>query len=243
MRKLNWATIVLDLIYIALGVLFIVRPEGVESFLCYILAAAVAVIGLLYLAGYFIQKVGESGQREGNGFAFGLLLIILAIFIVAKQTLVISLVPFLFGVMVLIRGLMVIQGVFIMRSLRFNILIPLITGAVTMGVGLFIMLFPFATATMLFILIGVGLMIGGLTGIAQEFLIWHLSRQHAHEKERARDTQYAIDVEATAVGPAFADEETVAAVAAEEPQEPAAETQDADIVTEPDPAKAGQAEE
>ena len=228
MRKLNWATIVLDLIYIALGVLFIVRPEGVESFLCYILAAAVAVIGLLYLAGYFIQKVDESGQREGNGFAFGLLLIILAIFIVAKQTLVISLVPFLFGVMVLIRGLMVIQGVFIMRSLRFNILIPLITGAVTMGVGLFIMLFPFATATMLFILIGVGLMIGGLTGIAQEFLIWHLSRQHAHEKERARDTQYAIDVEATAVGPAFADEETAAAVAAEETAEPAEEAAEQD---------------
>ncbi|MBQ9015105.1 MAG: DUF308 domain-containing protein [Firmicutes bacterium] len=199
MRKLNWASLVLDLIYIALGVLFVVHPQGVESVLCYILAAAVAVIGLLYLAGYFIQKVGESGVREGNGFAFGILLIIMAVFIVAKQSLVISLVPFLFGVMVLIRGLMVIQNMFILRRLGFSLLIPLITGLVTMGLGLFVMLFPFETATVLFILIGVGLLVGGITGIAHEVITWHLSREHAHEKERARDMAVAKEAEVTRV--------------------------------------------
>ena len=58
-RKLNWATIVLDLIYIALGIIFIIRPDGVESALCYILALAIAIIGLLYIGGYFIQKPDE----------------------------------------------------------------------------------------------------------------------------------------------------------------------------------------
>ena len=147
------------------------------------------VTSWLYLAGYFIQKADESGQREGNGFAFGILLIIMAIFIVAKQTLVISLVPFLFGVMVLIRGLMVIQGIFIMRRFRFNILIPLITGLLTMALGIFVMLFPFETAAMLFVLIGIGLIVGGLTGIAQEVLTWHLARQHEHEQERRKDME------------------------------------------------------
>ena len=123
MRKLNWSGLLLDLIYIALGVVFIIHPEGVESILCYILAAAVAVIGLMYLVGFFIQKADESGHREGNGFAFGVLLVILAIFIVVKQTLVISLVPFLFGVMVAIRGLMVIQNMFLICV----ILIPILT--------------------------------------------------------------------------------------------------------------------
>lgn len=197
MRKLNWASLVLDLIYIALGILFIVRPQGVESILCYILAAAVAVIGLLYLAGYFIQKADDSGHREGNGFAFGILLIIMAIFIVAKQSLVISLVPFLFGVMVLIRGLMVIQNMFILRRLGFNILIPLVAGLLTMGFGIFVMLFPFETATLLFILIGVGLLVGGISGIGQEFMTWHLARQQAHEKERARDMEGARPAEVT----------------------------------------------
>lgn len=195
MRKLNWSGLLLDLIYIALGVVFIIHPEGVESILCYILAAAVAVIGLMYLIGFFIQKADESGHREGNGFAFGILLIILAIFIVVKQTLVISLVPFLFGVMVAIRGLMVIQGMFLMRRLGINPLIPLVSGLVTMGLGLFVMLFPFETATVLFILIGVGLLVGGLTGIAQEVLSWHRSRQQYHEQERARDMEGARTVQ------------------------------------------------
>ncbi|MBQ9059888.1 MAG: DUF308 domain-containing protein [Firmicutes bacterium] len=196
MRKLNWASLVLDLIYIALGILFIVHPQGVESILCYILAAAVAVIGLLYLVGYFIlQTADESGRREGNGFAFGILLIIMAIFIVAKQSLVISLVPFLFGVMVLIRGLMVIQNMFVLRRLGFNILIPLVAGLLTMGFGIFVMLFPFETATLLFILIGVGLLVGGVSGIGQEFITWHLARQQAHARERARDMEGARDME------------------------------------------------
>ena len=232
MRKLNWASLVLDLIYIALGVVFIIRPTGVESILCYILAAAVAVIGLLYLAGYFIQKADESGQREGNGFAFGILLIIMAIFIVAKQTLVISLVPFLFGVMVLIRGLMVIQGIFIMRRFGFNILIPLITGLLTMALGIFVMLFPFETAAMLFVLIGVGLIVGGLTGIAQEVLTWHLARQHEHEQERRKDMEgvqriKVYEPEEGAVEEAEADEAAVDGEAAAEaaPAEAPAETE------------------
>lgn len=205
MRKLNWSTIILDLIYIALGVVFIIHPEGVESVLCYILAASVAVIGLLYLIGYFIQKVGESGRREGNGFAFGILLIILAIFIVAKQQLVISLVPFLFGVMVMIRGLMVIQNTFVLRRLGMNLWIPLGSGLLSMGLGLFVMLFPFQTAAMLFILIGVGLIIGGISGIAQEIMTWHLSHQKAHAEERAKDMEGihrpAEDEEITEAGP------------------------------------------
>lgn len=187
MRKLNWSTILLDLIYILLGIVFIIRPTGVESVLCYILAAAVAVIGLLYLLGYIIQRTDEHGHRQGNGFALGILLIIMAIFIISKQELVISLVPFLFGVMVMIRGLMVIQGAFLFRRLGLHIGIPLGTGLITMALGLFVMLFPFSTATMLFVLIGSGLLVGGFTGIAQEAMTWHTSRQKAHEEERARD--------------------------------------------------------
>lgn len=225
MRKLNWSSLVLDLIYIALGILFVIHPEGVESILCYILAAAVAVIGLLYLAGYFIQKVDESGHREGNGFAFGILLIIMAIFIVAKQSLVISLVPFLFGVMVLIRGLMVIQNMFVLRRLGFNILIPLVAGLVTMGFGIFVMLFPFQTATVLFILIGVGLLVGGIIGIGQEFMTWHLARKQVHEQERARDMEGAVDVRSVSVYDAedgSEEPETAeTAEAVEEPQESA----------------------
>lgn len=199
MRKLNWASLGLDLIYILLGLVFIIHPEGVESALCYILATSVAVIGILCLLGWLIQKTDEYGHRQGNGFVFGVVLIILAVFIIAKQSLVIALVPFLFGVMVLIRGVMVIQAVFQMRRMGFPIVIPLTSGLLTVALGLFIMLFPFATADVLFILIGVGLIIGGISGILQEFQIWHLVREKHHAEERARDMEGAQTVEVMTV--------------------------------------------
>lgn len=202
MKKLSWAKIIMDLIYIALGVVFVIRPEGVESVLCYILAAMVTLFGLAYLVGFFIQKADEDGHREGNGFVLGILLIILAIFIVAKQDLVITLVPFLFGVMVLVRGLMVIQLVFVMRRKGFPIAVPLISSLLTMALGILVMLFPVESMTTLFIMIGIGLIVGGISGIVEEILMWHYLRQFAHEVERARDMAVAQAVSETDILPA-----------------------------------------
>ena len=216
MKALKWTDLILNLIYIALGLLFMIRPEGVERFLCYILAVAVAVIGLLYLIGYFLQRTDENGAREGNGFAVGILLIIVAIFIIVKQDLVISLVPFLFGFMVLIRGLMTIQGVFVMLRLGFSIAVPLVSGLLDMALGLFVMLYPFETAKVLFILIGVGLLVGGITGIAQELLLEHLIRSKLHEEERARDMEGAERVRSAKAGQNAADAEVKALEANED---------------------------
>jgi len=189
MRKLKWATIVPDIIYIILGVIFIIRTEQVEDYLCYILAVALAVFGVLYLIGYFLQSPDKHGQREGNGFAFGILLIILAIFIVYKQVLVTSLVPFLFGVMVVFRGLMLIQSVFAMRYMNIKAPGPLSAGLITAAFGLFVMLFPFKTSSTLFVFIGIGLLIGGLAGFVIELVMWNRARNMEHELERARDME------------------------------------------------------
>lgn len=209
MQKQNWSSFVIALIYMALGVVFIIRPEGVESILCYILAAALAVMGLLYLLGYFISPVGADGRRSGNGFVIGILLIFMALFIVVKQELIISLVPFLFGVMILIRGLFTVQAAFYMKRISGRFLEPVIAGLVLMGLGLFIMLFPFETAKVLFILIGVGMILGGLMAIAEEIVVRIMVRRREHDLERARDMAHAVDA-ADAAGIAKADAADVA---------------------------------
>lgn len=239
MKKLNWATIVLDLIYMALGILFIIHPEGVESVLCYILAASVAVIGLLYLIGHFLQKPAEGGYREGSGFVMGILLIILAVFIISKQNLVISLVPFLFGVMVLVRGLMILQNLFYMRYLGIHFGLPLGTGLLNVVLGLFVMLFPFETATLLFIIIGIGLLAGGISGIISEVMTMIHSRRREHELERARDMEGARTVRVKT----YRAEDGTDADALEEPYEldEPGEADALDAPDAPDHAKAGTA--
>lgn len=187
MKKINWANILMDLIYLVLGVVFIVRPADLESKMCYILACVMGAIGLLYLVGHFFQRVDESGRREGYGFTIGILLIILAIFVVQKQQLIIALVPFLFGIMVMIRGLIIIQNLFFFRRMGVGLLIPLGTGLVTMALGLIVMLYPFEKMTVLFTIIGIGLLVGGIAGVIEDVLVVSAIRKHAQARERAHD--------------------------------------------------------
>ena len=229
MKKMKWTMIITDVILILLGVAFVWRPDIMESIMCYLLAALVALVGLMYLAGYFIQKSNENGEREGNGFAIGLLLIFIAAFIVVRQEVIIALVPFLFGFLVVIRGLMVIQGAFMFRRLRSNILIPIVSGLLSMALGLFIMLFPFETMQTLFILIGISLMVGGISGIVHEIMVWHLLRRDAQERERIRDMAVTARKEARkGHGDAAVDSDAVVIDVEPEPAaDDAAEAEDA----------------
>lgn len=223
------SSIIIALIYIALGLLFIVMPKGVEDALCYVLAAAVAVFGLLYILGFIVSSSGADEAQGHNGFAIGILMIMMAIFIVVKQDLIITLVPFLFGVMVLVRGLFTIQTAFRIRRLGFPMGAPLIIGLVIMAFGLFIMLFPMEVGEALFILIGAGLLAAGVSGLVEEILVRTSKSRRAHERERLRD-----------MGPAVktydADEaEELEEVEVLEEPEPAEEPK---AIEEPMPAKA-----
>ena len=184
MRKINWKSILLALIYLLLGAMFLVKPEGVEDKLCYILSGSMGTMGLLYLIGHFFQKVDESGRKEGYGFAIGALLIILAVFVTQKQQLLISLVPFLFGIMVLIRGLIIIQNIGFFRRMGLGLAIPLISGVLTTALGLTVMLYPFEKMSVLFTFIGIGLVVGGCAGIIEEILIVSASRRLAADQEQ-----------------------------------------------------------
>ena len=222
------SSIIMALIYIALGILFIVRPQGVEGALCYVLAIAVAVFGLLYLVGYFITSASEEGRS--NGFAIGILMIMMAVFIVVKQDLIITLVPFLFGVMVLIRGLFTIQTAFMIRRLGYPMGIPLIMGLLIMAFGLFIMLFPLETGEALFIIIGAGLLASGVSGLIEEILVRTSHRRHVNAKERARDMAPAVKT--------YDSEEAEEVEVIETPEPAPAETPESAPAKTPEPAKA-----
>lgn len=145
------------------------------------------IMGLLYLVGHFFQKVDEGGHREGYGFAVGALLIILAIFVVEKQQMLLALVPFLFGIMVLIRGLIIIQNLFFFRRMGLGLVIPLISGVLTTGLGLAAMLYLFEKMSVLFTFIGIGLVVGGVAGIIEEILVFIAARKQAEVLRQVND--------------------------------------------------------
>ncbi len=172
MKKEYWSNLVVSIIYILLGTILLIHPTQVGNTLCYLLAAAVGVMGIIYIMSYMMTTVETRVVENGNGFAFGVVLIVLAVFIIAKKSLIISLVPFIFGFMITIKGILGIQNAMNLKRFGYGSFKGSIWAAVIVLIfGLVVMLFPFQTANVFFMFMGVGLILSGVIDIVANLMI------------------------------------------------------------------------
>lgn len=174
------AVSVVSVIYIILGLILVLKPTIVGDTLCYLLALSVGAMGVIYILTYVATNASDRVVEGNNGMAAGIILLILAVFILVKKSLVISLVPFLFGLMITVKGVAGIQHAMNMK--RFNV--ANYKGSLYAGVGiaifgLVIMMFPFDTVKLFFVIIGLGLVISGVLDLLETFV---LNRQVGKEE-------------------------------------------------------------
>ena len=100
-----------SLIYILFGLALMIWPQKVENVICALLAACVIIFGIAKILGYAVIKVETRIAEDTNGFAIGVSLIILGIFLWLKGTMIIALIPFILGFMITYKGLEGIQNV------------------------------------------------------------------------------------------------------------------------------------
>ena len=172
MKKENWSKLLVSIIYVILGMILILHPSEVGQTLCYILAIAVGVMGVIYILGYMMTTVETRVVENSNGFAFGVVLVVLAIFIMVKKSLIISLIPFIFGFMITVKGILGIQNAINLKRFGYGSFKGSMAAAIIVLIfGLVVMLFPFQTANAFFILMGVGLVLSGVVDIVANLMI------------------------------------------------------------------------
>jgi len=172
LKKENWSKLVVSLIYIILGLILIIYPAKVGETLCWILAIAVGAMGIIYVLGYLMTTVETRVVENSNGFAFGIVLLVLAVFIIAKQSLIISLIPFIFGFMITVKGILGIQNSINLKRFGYGSFKGSMAAAILVLIfGLVVMLFPFQTANAFFIIMGVGLALSGVIDIVANLMI------------------------------------------------------------------------
>lgn len=172
MKREYWSKMIVSIIYILLGLILIIDPTKVGNTLCYLLAAAVGVMGVIYILSYMMTTVETRVVESNNGFAFGVVLIVLAIFIIAKKSLIISLVPFIFGFMITVKGILGIQNAMNLKRFGYGSFKGSMWAAVLVVIfGLVVMLFPFQTAKLFFVVMGIGLVLSGAIDIVANLMI------------------------------------------------------------------------
>ena len=162
--KFKWKILLSAVLLILIGIVLLLFPETTAKTICYLVAAIAIIMGIVTMITYFFREVPINYYR--NDFVIGLAGIILGFFIIYKVELIISLVPFILGLVVTISGFSKIQDAIDMNRMGYrNWIGILVVAIVNVVLGIVLLLNPFEVATLMFRVMGIALIFSGITDI------------------------------------------------------------------------------
>lgn len=162
LKQLKWDTLLMGALYILLGIVALVIPETMERLLGFLIGVVLIIAGAVSMISYLLRDAHQNYYH--NDFLHGLLGILLGIVVLYKVDIIISLVPFLLGTLVLVSGLGKLQDVIDLKRLEYgNWILMLVLAVINIMLGLILIFNPMAVASLLFRLIGIGLIFSGVT--------------------------------------------------------------------------------
>ena len=185
MKNKNISKFVSSLIYILMGLALIMKPGLVEDAFCYILAAAAILIGIVKLIAYMATKVETRIAEDTNGFAVGISLILLGLFVLMKSTMFVLLVPFVLGFMITFKGIEGIQNALNLKKFGFGYRKGVMAVSVIIVIfGIVVMVNPFSTLKVLLVMLGIGLLASGVFDLLADMVFTRTLKKE--EKRQAQ---------------------------------------------------------
>lgn len=171
LKSLQINALIMAIIYVGLGLLFILMPETVTASIAIILGIVLLVAGVVYIINYFRRWDIE---YRSNGLAIGILFIFGALFLFFQSNLIEMIIPLLLGLAVVVSGTIKLQNAIVLYKTRERMWIPvLVLAVICLVLGFVIMIDPFGTLSALVIVIGIGLMLSGLSDLVIIILMAH----------------------------------------------------------------------
>lgn len=159
-----------SLVYVILGLVLILVPGLTMTTLVRIGAGALIATGIFDLLRYVFHK--ESDGKLNNRLVTGVILTIAGGILMSKPTLVINLVPTILGIALMIEGLVKLQRAIDLFRMKYTKwLSVLLVAAISLAIGILVLTNPFNTARTLVVIIGIGLVFAGLTGVIVNLVV------------------------------------------------------------------------
>ena len=171
-EQLKWNAFVGPLIWLLLGIVMIVWPDSFTKAVCLIIGIFFIIQGIIYIITYLRQK--ERNFFSPLRFVAGIVIGAMGIWVISRPDMVKLVIPIILSAVLLIHG--VIDFTFTFRMVRSGYKkwwIALIFSLLTIGAGLFIWFHPAFVADFMLILIGIGLIIDGVSDL---WMLWILGR-------------------------------------------------------------------
>ena len=162
LKELKWEAILTGVLYILLGIVALVVPETMQKTLGYLIGIVLIVAGLISIICYLLRDARENYYH--NEFVFGLVGMVVGAAVLYKVEVIISLIPFILGILVLFSGCSKLQDAIDLKRLGYGSWIGmLVVAVINIILGIVLICNPFQAAIVLFRVLGVGLIISGVS--------------------------------------------------------------------------------
>ncbi|MBE5836975.1 HdeD family acid-resistance protein [Butyrivibrio sp.] len=188
LKKMKLNYVIEAIVMIAIGAVLIFWTEASLLIMARALAILLVIAGVIFVFSYFLHK--ERSIVMSGGFAMGVIIAAIGVWIFLKPDTFTDFIPKLFGVFILLSGLMNLGQTISLVSYRYSLWwISLILAVGTIGMGAFLLFNPKDAKEIAVTIIGIFLVYDGITNL------WTISRVSKYAK-RVNQEMNAVDVEA-----------------------------------------------
>ncbi len=160
LKELKWEAILTGVLYILLGIVALVIPETMQKTLGYLIGIVLIVAGAVSMICYLLRDARDNYYH--NEFVFGLVGIVVGVAVLYKVEVIISLIPFILGILVLFSGCSKLQDAIDLKRLSYGSWVGmLVVAVINIILGIVLICNPFKAAVLLFRVLGVGLILSG----------------------------------------------------------------------------------
>ena len=194
LKELKWEAILTGVLYILLGIVALVIPEAMQMTLGYLIGIVLIVAGLVSIICYLLRDARENYYH--NEFVFGLVGMVVGAAVLYKVEVIISLIPFILGILVLFSGCSKLQDAIDLKRLGYSSWAGmLVVAAINIILGIVLICNPFQAAIVLFRVLGVGLILSGASDCFSTIYFAEKLRRFKQEQEAVEGTYEEITSE------------------------------------------------
>jgi len=187
LRAFDWRMLFAAAVSLVSGVIILARPDTSALFLGYVLAALVALYGIVHTVMYFTAKQPVS-PFSSKGLPVGLTVLSLGIYLLAKPAALLAILPIVLGCLLLYLGFVSLQtAIDLIRKKAVLWYVPLIFAVVMLISGYLIYIDPFKAERGRMIFTGIALLLESAMQIAS-LVLMHKKKKIPTEPQTAAPT-------------------------------------------------------
>lgn len=153
---------------VVLGIVLMLQPGAAMDIACIVIGCGLIITGAIGLLISFVKrkKDGEDiGKNNIITIIKSVAIIVVGVLLIAKTRTVVSILPFIMGVLIIANSAVNILQAILNRKQSGKWVISLVVGLITAIIGIFMVFDPFDAAVSQIFIMGLGLSVGGISNL------------------------------------------------------------------------------